>query len=51
MHFRSSVNDEELQHLQRLEYLVRLGVQETDVTEAGVAALQEAFPDCEIYDR
>lgn len=47
----SSVSDEGLQHLKQLKELVALDLKETDVPEAGVAALKNALPNCEIHYR
>jgi hypothetical protein len=46
--FGTDVTDEGLKHLKGLEFLQRLELGETEVTENGVRALQKAIPECGI---
>ncbi len=45
----SSLSDEQLQHFGRLKDLQKLNLSQTNVTEAGVAALKKALPNCQIW--
>jgi len=47
-HF-NEITDAGLVHLQRLTSLQKLNLAHIQVTDAGVAKLKEALPNCDIY--
>lgn len=46
--FGTDITDEGLKHLKNLQFLQRLELAETEVTENGARALQKAIPECNI---
>ena len=44
----TGITDAGLAHLKGLTKLKRISLEETQVTDAGVKALQKALPDCEV---
>lgn len=51
LRFNSDITDEAIVHLQELKKLAHLSLEGTGITEAGLARLRAALPDCEILPK